>query len=652
MRILLGYQAALPEGIDRARYDVRCVRFVANGSGGPPATLAEMQAQCPPDWVPDVYYHSGLAHHPIPTDIEDFDSLTVTDVQDWHRGGRAMWAGVGFFDCVLTERNAGALLNASGYANTRFARFWGVDPDLHRVLPDIARDIDVLFIGSLNGEIWEERNRWVARLARLSARYKVVIAMGHYGEHYVRLTNRAKIVFNRSVNGCTNQRAYDGPACGALVFNEAENDECRDIFTDGEHCVYYDRENLEERLDYYLAREDARRQIVENGRRLVLVEHTEAAHWNAQFALIEADWRTGTRYRPGANLSLRERSTRKAWQIYVSSQPLATETARALIEQAEAEGLEPRLAQTAQAALQGWRAHYAEGADKIQRLTQALIPARQAAKARNATPLALMTWAFLLLERAEATGGAHPTGRNDIVEAAVALAMAAEACETAFAAEDVPASEPASETAPALGTGPAAVLKDAGPFNSEWNALEGLVYPRWSDLFDARLERAFLARNIDPALWARTLRATLAWRCRTMLSDLAFANDQLEEARRQAAQAANDLPDEAEAVLRLARCEAVTGRWPEALAHYAEGLARAPLTYAVWPDQTALLTATGQSEAAQKFVNDCLTIIQAIPSFAAIRPALLAALQTGTTEPTETNRGGKDEQRMTSANDE
>src|SRR5262249_13016364 len=148
------------------------------------------------------------------------------------------------------------------------------------------------------------------RIARLSDRYRVLIAVGHFGEDYVRLTNRAKIVFNRSVNGCTNQRAYDGLACGALVFNEAEGEETREIFEDRVHTVYYDSENLEERLGYYLAHHDARERIVEAGRKLVLERHTEAAHINALFAQLEANLdKKGSR--PFARLSVAERCRRK-----------------------------------------------------------------------------------------------------------------------------------------------------------------------------------------------------------------------------------------------------------------------------------------------------------------------------------------------------
>ena len=38
-------------------------------------------------------------------------------------------------------------------------------PTLHKVLPGMERDIDLLFIGSLNAAVWEERNRWLERIA-------------------------------------------------------------------------------------------------------------------------------------------------------------------------------------------------------------------------------------------------------------------------------------------------------------------------------------------------------------------------------------------------------------------------------------------------------------------------------------------------------
>lgn len=599
MRILLGHRDTPLPPYDTARYDVRCIRTTVDRQRTA-FTLAEMLAQCPPGWKPDVYYHSGLVHNPVPADIEEFDGLTATDIQDWHRGGRAVWATAGFFDLIAAERNACALLQAGGYENAVFARLWGVNPELHRVLPDVEKDIDILFIGSLNADVWEERNRWLDRIARLSDRYRVLITAGHYGEDYVRLTNRAKIVFNRSVNGCTNQRAYDGPACGALVFNEAEGEETREVFQDGVHCVYYNAENLEERLDYYLTHDAERECIVAAGRKLVLEQHTESAHINTLFALLEAN-QDKKGYRPNARQPRAERCLRKALQLYSCALPAASEPALKLLDEAEQEGSDRNRLLEARAALQGWVAHYLPQEQKVSLLTAALNPARQAAKARDAGAIAPMTWAFLLLERAEATQGAHPTGRNDIMEAAVALALAAERCETARALE-------------------AASYAD----------IEGFGYPRWNDSFDCFRERASLLHGANEVAWAEEMRAVIAWRCRSMLSDLALANEQREEAYRQAFAAAQNRPRTGEALLRLARCEAMVGLLEDSITHYAAGLALSPFTYEVWPELVTALAALGRRAEAEAFVADRLKILNTIPSFAAIRPLLVAALSSHT----------------------
>ena len=615
LRILIGHQDTELAHYDTTRYDVQFVRYGRDGET-PPRTIAEMLEQCPPDWKPDVYYHASLVHFPVPTDIETFEGLTATNIQDWHRGGRAVWAGAGFFDLVATELNAGRLLEASGYGNAHYARFWGVNPDVHKILPGIERDIDILFIGSLNAAVWEERNRWLDRLARLSDKIKVVIAIGHYGEHYTRLTNRAKIVFNRSVNGCTNQRAYDAPACGALVFNESENEEVRQAFVEDVHCVYYTSDDFEDKLAYWLApaQNERRQQIVQTGRELVLAQHTEEAHANALFALLEEH--IGDRYRPHVHLPLAERNWRKALQMFSCALPAAADTALFLLAEAEAEGLDRAQVGEARAALLGWVAHYAAPEHKVRLFTSAIDFARQAVRAESRSAIAQMTLGFLLLERAEVTQGQYPTGRNDISEAALALATAADLCESAMQQTAQPQS------------------KDEGAATSEDIAAEGgtadidgFGYPRWSDLFDCRLERAYLTRGVSKLQWAQEMRATIAWRCRSLLSDLGGANQQQEEALRQAQSAVVDLPHEAESLLRLARNEAMTGQLELAAHHYYAGLAITPFAYAAWPELAAVLAALGQRDAAQTFVQERLRVLNAIPTFAAIRPALMAAVE-------------------------
>src|SRR5205823_5848206 len=109
-----------------------------------------------------------------------------------------------------------------------------------------------LFVGSMNADVQTERAPWLARLARLSDRHRVLLAGGVYGDAYPALLNRARIVWNRSIRGELNMRAYEAPACGALLLMERENLEVRDLFADGVSCALYDGADLELQIERYL----------------------------------------------------------------------------------------------------------------------------------------------------------------------------------------------------------------------------------------------------------------------------------------------------------------------------------------------------------------------------------------------------------------
>jgi hypothetical protein len=60
----------------------------------------------------------------------------------------------------------------------------------------------VLFVGNLHPAVQRERLPWLGRLARLSERWKVVIATRVFGADYRGPLGRARVAFNRSLRGC------------------------------------------------------------------------------------------------------------------------------------------------------------------------------------------------------------------------------------------------------------------------------------------------------------------------------------------------------------------------------------------------------------------------------------------------------------------
>lgn len=595
MRILMAYRDITHTHIDRDRYDVRCVMHGRDGAN-PPQTIAEMLEQCPPGWKPDVYYHAAVGHHPLPSDIEMFPGLLVCDVQDWDRRGRATWAGVGFFDLALTEKTGCDLLRSWGYENAHFARLYSLKSDDYRLLPDTRRDIDILFIGSLGSHVWAERNRWLDRVARLADRYNVVITEGKFGEDYVRLNNRAKIVFNRSVRGETNARAYEAALCGALVFHESENAETRESFEDGIHAVYYDDANLESLLEYYLTHEEERARIAEAGRQKVLAEHTETAHLHTIFALLEQN--LDTRYRPYASLPSTERNGRKALQIFGGAYPAAVPQALAYLNKAQRLSDNPAPVLTAKAALLGWQADLMGGENRLSMLIAAREFAQQAVE----------------------------TSRHDVFSQ-VTLAVLALTCSALrhrrFVSDDPDVQT--SQRLLILAAMDSANLSQMMPDTLEL-PLVGMVYPRWGDAFDGIIEEAYRSKDADEIAWKRGMLQAVAWQCFLSASDMTAATQDYQLACEWATHATELRPEQAETWFRRGLYAALAGKLDEAAGYYQRGLRITPLASDVWGNYVSLLVNTGRRAEAEAYVAERLTVIKAIPTLESARAGLMAAL--------------------------
>lgn len=142
------------------------------------------------------------------------------------------------------------------------------NPKIHRKM-NLPKFFDVGFVGTL----YPERE---ALLERLSKSFDVQRWMV-YGEFMVRAFNYSRIVLNLPVGGIKSgnlpHRVFEALACGSLLFtNDVPG--LAELFTDREHLVCYNQENIEDLLSYYLEHEDEREVIAEAGRKEVLDKHT------------------------------------------------------------------------------------------------------------------------------------------------------------------------------------------------------------------------------------------------------------------------------------------------------------------------------------------------------------------------------------------
>lgn len=277
MRILLGplnrqdHPAVVGDlaGLDILVFDRHDADVVFDPAREPLETLL---GRLPAGWRPDALVWWSPEYTVLPDGIERCPVPSVAVLGDWNLGVWSTAPLLEAFDLVVTDRKGVQVLGPQLEVPVDAWPAFSFDPARHRREPRVERDIDVLFVGNMNHDVHDERAPWLARLARLGARHRVVLAAGVYGDAYADLLRRARIVWNRAIRGEMNMRAYEAPAAGALLLMERENLEVRDVFVDGVSCVLYDDATLERRIEECLAQPERLARIADAGWRRVQSE--------------------------------------------------------------------------------------------------------------------------------------------------------------------------------------------------------------------------------------------------------------------------------------------------------------------------------------------------------------------------------------------
>lgn len=540
--------------------------------------FADIAAQTPGGWRPDVFLVWQMEYNTVPHDIADADCLTVGVIGDWNLGAQTVqWVG-GAFDVLIADDPGVPVLRRLGLPNVHPAPIWSHDPALHRVIPGVERDIDLLMIGNLHQDIHRIRSQWIARVARLSRRYRVRIDTNIRGEDYVRLMNRARIVFNHSVRGEVNMRAYEAAACGALLFQEADNPSIRGAFRDREECVLYTDENFESLVEHYLTHEEERTRIAEAGRS-VASRHSQAHALACILQIVEAERRSSRpEARPIRSLPAVDRRLRFAMHGAATVFP---------------SDLTPALAQANAAAASA--PHRADVANARGCILAELAMKQDAGPRRHR----LLHEAADAMETAISIEPAHASARVNLAHVRIAQHDPERAVR-------------------ALGQA-LAVLQgsDLTPIG-----LLGPYFPRTYDVYTVELERAWVTNRALSDEWTDQMRAILAWRCWEVLSDLAHENGNLVESAQFAAEAVALQPSFPMTRYRLATALRSMGRLADAEREYRRCLVDGPLSPPVWQELADVLLQQGKLADCVGFVADTLAIIDGCPPFECARAPL------------------------------
>ncbi|MCR9244896.1 MAG: glycosyltransferase [bacterium] len=227
----------------------------------------ELAAKLPPGFTPDLLLIYWPDQEPLPAGLEHCPVPIVGVVSDYNLALPYLAGLWPFFDTVLCDRAGQDLFRRLSFADVKYWCQYAHKRPFHRLMPEVGpRDIDIGFAGNLSPSVQRERAPWVERVRRLGdENVHASLLSGLHGRNYGSFLNRCKIGWNRSIRGEINLRAFEVPACGAVLMMERDNLEVRDFFVPDEECVLYGDDDFEQQVLELLLDDDRRKRIAKAG---------------------------------------------------------------------------------------------------------------------------------------------------------------------------------------------------------------------------------------------------------------------------------------------------------------------------------------------------------------------------------------------------
>lgn len=132
------------------------------------------------------------------------------------------------------------------------------------------KEYDIAFIGTVN----EERRKRKNLLEMLRKHFRIHIAQTSSLTETRDIFARSKIVLNENLFPGLTLRVFQGLAAGSLVFTEADAHAYGDFFRDGEELVFFEPENILDRLGDALANYENYARVADAGREACANSHT------------------------------------------------------------------------------------------------------------------------------------------------------------------------------------------------------------------------------------------------------------------------------------------------------------------------------------------------------------------------------------------
>lgn len=190
-------------------------------------------------YCPEILPHKGSSNAHAETRYKEFQAIAPC-----------------FDHILLHDGQAIPFLVEQGHENITGEVTLPFEPELHRPL-DLPKLYDLVFVGSPS----PYRQTWLDHIGSRFPVHRPEV----WEEDYVKVLNQSRIVLNLHYTPLPNteHRVIEAMACGAFVLSEPLSQP--DLFEDGKEIVFFDRQNVFDRVAFYLNHEDARERIAAAG---------------------------------------------------------------------------------------------------------------------------------------------------------------------------------------------------------------------------------------------------------------------------------------------------------------------------------------------------------------------------------------------------
>lgn len=230
-------------------------------------TMDDVLQRLPEGWHPDLMLLWRPEYTFLPQGLERVEFPVAMLISDWYVAFAACMEAARFVNVVVTGTRGERVYRYAGFDHVIAMPMLGYQSGFDGAVRQRVRDIDVFCAGNPNWSVHREREQVNAELLELPETVRFVHAPFVSRQEYNRLLGRSKIFVNQTVIGEINMKVYEVTAAETCLFVEEDNLDVRDHLVPDESVVLFNRENLHQKIHYYLEHEDERRAIALAGRR-------------------------------------------------------------------------------------------------------------------------------------------------------------------------------------------------------------------------------------------------------------------------------------------------------------------------------------------------------------------------------------------------